>query len=305
MYINKCTKCGAEFETKNPKRVICPNCLYPDRKPILDANSDSTQEKPQMRSSYSYDGGADGPQRAYSARPRQNYQRQNNNNRLQGSYNQGGYNRSQGNYNRPQQRTNNYNRSQNDKNKYNRTNRSQQGRRPQQRRPQNTRQHKELLINKEQLAQIEALYKLMLPLPNYNAHETIGAQVGLEPRKVFFGINLIRQKMFLPKLPYPKRKLAVSPDQLSAIKNLYEPLLPLPPIGCHKIIANQLKMDEWRVHVGIGLIRKQMGLDRWNENREDAPAQIIRPRKGLSEADKVLENDERLNNNAETKEQEQ
>ena len=26
MYVNKCTKCGAEFETKNPKRVICPNC---------------------------------------------------------------------------------------------------------------------------------------------------------------------------------------------------------------------------------------------------------------------------------------
>ena len=28
MYVNKCIKCGAEFETKNPKRVICPNCLY-------------------------------------------------------------------------------------------------------------------------------------------------------------------------------------------------------------------------------------------------------------------------------------
>ena len=36
-------------------------------------------------------------------------------------------------------------------------------------------------------------------------------------------------------------------------------------------IASQLKMDEWRVHVGIGLIRKQMGLDRWNQDREDAP----------------------------------
>ena len=56
-----------------------------------------------------------------------------------------------------------------------------------------------------------------------------------------------------------------------AIKNLYEPLLPLPPIGCHKILAAQLKMDEWRVHVGIGLVRKQMGLDRWNQEREDAP----------------------------------
>jgi len=131
-----------------------------------------------------------------------------------------------------------------------------------------------LLVSKEQLEQIELLYKLMLPLPNPDAHETIGEKIGLEPRKVFFGINLIRQKLMLPKLPFPKRKLAISPDQLFAIKNLYEPLLPLPPIGCHKIIASQLKMDEWRVHVGIGLIRSQMGLERWNQEREDAPAEF-------------------------------
>ena len=80
--------------------------------------------------------------------------------------------------------------------------------------------------------------------------------------------------MMLPKLPFPKRKLAITPDQLFAIKNLYEPLLPLPPIGCHKIIAAQLKMDEWRVHVGIGLIRTQMGLQRWNQEREDAPEEF-------------------------------
>ena len=103
------------------------------------------------------------------------------------------------------------------------------------------------------------------------AHEVIGEKIGLEPKKVFFGINLIRQKMMLPKIPYPKRKLAITPDQMMAIKNLYEPLLPLPPIGCHKILAAQLKMDEWRVHVGIGLVRKQMGLERWNQEREDAP----------------------------------
>ena len=61
---------------------------------------------------------------------------------------------------------------------------------------------------------------------------------------------------------------------MMAIKALYEPLLPLPPIGCHKIIAAQLKMDEWRVHVGIKLIRAQLGLDRWNEDRADKPADI-------------------------------
>ena len=114
----------------------------------------------------------------------------------------------------------------------------------------------------------------MLPLPNPDAHEVIGEKIGLEPRKVFFGINLVRQKLMLPKLPFPKRKLAISPDQLFAIKNLYEPLLPLPPIGCHKIIAAQLKMDEWRVHVGIGLIRSQMGLQRWNQDRVDAPEEF-------------------------------
>ena len=114
----------------------------------------------------------------------------------------------------------------------------------------------------------------MLPLPNPDAHEVIGEKIGLEPRKVFFGINLVRQKMMLPKLPFPKRKLAISPEQMFAIQNLYEPLLPLPPIGCHKIIAAQLKMDEWRVHVGIGLIRAKLGLDRWNPDRPDAPEEF-------------------------------
>ncbi len=132
------------------------------------------------------------------------------------------------------------------------------------------------------MEQIELLYKAMLPLPNPDAHEVIGEKIGLEPRKVFFGINLIRQKMMLSKLPFPKRKLAISQDQIFAIRNLYEPMLPLPPIGCHKIIASQLRMDEWRVHVGIGLIRGQMGLDRWNQDREDAPDEF----KNAKKADK-------------------
>ena len=47
MYINKCTQCGAEFETKNPKRVICPNCLYPEKK-----EGDAPSEAPKSYSSY-------------------------------------------------------------------------------------------------------------------------------------------------------------------------------------------------------------------------------------------------------------
>jgi len=292
MYVNKCIKCGREFETKNPKRVICPDCLYPDKKMIISSSLDSavedkpqeakpmasysTEEQPKFYSSYSAgEGREERPQRDFN-RPN-NYNRNGNHNRPQNRDNRGGYNR-QGGFNRDN-RQGGYNR-QGGFNKgqrpqgggFNRNNRFNQ--RPGQRRPMKPRGPKQLLVSKEQLEQIELLYKLMLPLPNPDAHEVIGEKIGLEPRKVFFGINLVRQKMMLPKLPFPKRKLAISPDQLFAIKNLYEPLLPLPPIGCHKIIAAQLKMDEWRVHVGIGLIRSQMGLERWNQDRADAPAEF-------------------------------
>ena len=268
MYVNKCIKCGAEFETKNPKRVICPNCLYADK------GNESTEEKP-MQSYSSYNSySADSRPRSYD-RPQNNY-RNNNYNR---DNRDGGYQRREGGYQRDN-RDGGYNRG-----GYQQR-RPQQGgfrnnyasarpgqRRPMQRKPQ--KPARPLLISKEQLEQIEALYKTMLPLPNPDCHEVIGAHLGIEPQKVFFGINLVRQKMMLPKLPFPKRKLAITPDQMMAIKALYEPLLPLPPIGCHKIIAAQLKMDEWRVHVGIKLIRAQLGLDRWNEERADKPADYM------------------------------
>ena len=326
MYVNKCIKCGREFETKNPKRVICPDCLYPDKKMMVGATdsgetpaasstagdmprSYSTEEKPQFYSSYS-SGGDDNP-RPYN-RPQRSYNNQGgsyNRDNRQGGYNRynnqgGGYSRDnrQGGYNRYNNQGGGYSRD-NRQGGYNRDNRggynSNRAGGYQQRRPQNNRFNnnrrpnnrnsapKQLLVSREQLEQIELLYKLMLPLPNPDAHEVIGEKIGLEPRKVFFGINLVRQKMMLPKLPFPKRKLAITPDQLNAIKMLYEPLLPLPPIGCHKIIAAQLKMDEWRVHVGIGLVRAQMGMERWNQEREDAPEEF-KKQKQEQEADKSV-----------------
>ena len=246
---------------------------------------------------FSAGGNDDGQQYSRSQKPAYNRY---DNNRQQGGYNrnnrQGGYNNNRYNNNRQQgghsnygggynnnrydNRQGGYNNNRNDNRQGGYNNRFNNNRRPNNnfnkgpKRPQVRKAPKQLLVTKEQLEQIELLYKAMLPLPNPDCHETIGEKIGLEPRKVFFGINLIRKKMMLPKLPFPKRKLAISPDQLFAIKNLYEPLLPLPPIGCHKIIAAQLKMDEWRVHVGIGLIRSQMGLERWNEDRTDVPEEL-------------------------------
>lgn len=291
MYVNKCIKCGAEFETKNPKRVICPNCLYADKgeaqeeKPMQSYSSYSTEQKPRydrpqggyQRREYNNNYNRDGQQRDYN-RPQGGYQRREYNNNRGGYQQQGGY--QQGGYQqrRPDGNRDNRGGFRNNYASGGRNNGNFQRRPNPNRRPRPQKPAKPLLISKEQLEQIELLYKAMLPLPNPDAHEVIGAKLEIEPQKVFFGINLVRQKMMLPKLPFPKRKLAISPDQLIAIKSLYEPLLPLPPIGCHKIIAAQLKMDEWRVHVGIKLVRAQMGLDRWNEDRADKPANFMEPK---------------------------
>lgn len=250
MYTNKCTKCGKEFETKNPKRVICPECLYPERTTISTDGAESANAGSYPRS-YSAGVGNDSYRKPFDPnRPRQPY-----GNRPNGGGGGGFRPRPQFNNNRPGGSFNGG-----------------------QRKPFNSRgpakPARPLLIDKAQLEQIEELYKKMLPLPNPDAHEVIAQKLEMEPKKAFFGINLIRQKMMLPKVSFPKRKLAVSPDQLMAIKNLYEPLLPVPPIGCHKFLSAQLRMDEWRVHVGIGLVRKQMGLERWNPEREDAPAEF-------------------------------
>ena len=299
MYVNKCIKCGREFETKNPKRVICPECLYPDKSMMLNSDSKPATPAPQSYSAGGddnrpqeevpryYSAGGNDEQPRYSRPQRPQYDnRDRNGNR--GGYNrpQGGGNRFQNNnrggFNRPQGGGNRF--QNNNRGGFNRPqgggNRFQGNKRPMQNR---NKAPKQLLVSKDQLAQIELLYKMMMPLPNPDAHEVIAEKIGLEPRKVFFGINLVRQKMLLPKLPFPKRKLAISQDQLFAIKNLYGLLLPLPPIGCHKIIAAQLKMDEWRVHVGIGLIRAQMGLPRWNEERTDVPEALIEKTKVSNE----------------------
>ena len=323
MFTNQCSKCGEVFETKNPKRVICPNCLYPEGTVAAPRPTNPAPYQQQPRPYQPQGGGYNQPQGGgygggnpgYGGygqqqggygppRPQQGY------GQPQGGYGpprpqqQGGYGpprpqgprpqgggygpprpqgprpqgagygppRPQGNYGpprpqgggfgppRPQGRPGGFG--------------PPRGGRPGMRPGGPPRAPKKLLVTKEQLVDIERLYRQALPLPNPDIHEVIGEQINLAPSKVFFGINLVREKMKLPKLEYPKRKLAVTPEQLMAIETLYEPYLPLPPLGIHKIISKQLRMDEWRVHVAIGLIRKNRNLNRWNEDREDLPPEM-------------------------------
>ncbi len=301
MYVNNCAKCGTEFETKNPKRVICPNCLYPERPaqstPSSEGGSNSGQSQPNMPGKIPSfhappqvppppQGGGYGPPRG-GGRPPQGggYGPPRGGGRPPqgGGYGPprgggrppqgGGYGPPRGGGRPPQgggygpPRGGGYGPPQGG--------RPQGGYGPPRGRGGPPRGRggppKKLLVSREDMERIEVLYKQFLPLPNPDVHEVIGEKLDMKPSMVFFGINLIREKMRLPKLEYPKRRLALTPDQLMAIESLYEPYMPVPPIGIHKILAKQLRIDEWRVHVGIGLIRKNKNMPRWNEERDDLP----------------------------------
>ncbi len=276
MPINHCSKCGQEFETKNPKRIVCPNCLY------LDRAAAPSIAPPPRRSPEPQQGGYGPPQQQGYGPPRQGGYGPPQQQGGYGPPRQGGYGppQQQGGYGPPRQGGFGPPRrgpggGPPQRGGFQRGGPPQRGGFQRGGPPQrNNRPQRQLLVPKEVLAEIEKHYKAMLPLPNPDAHVKIAEILNLEPNKVFFGINLIRQKMKLPKLEYPKRPLAVTPDQLTAVQALYEPFLPVPPIGVHKILAKQLRMEEWRVHVAIGLIRKQMAMPRWNEEREDLPNQM-------------------------------
>lgn len=268
MHQNICSKCGKPFDTKNPKRIVCPDCLYLDRAAAPSVPPQQPQQ-PQFEGQPGgypprppQQGGYGGPPRQGGYPPRPPQQGGYGGPPRQGGYGgpprQGGFGGPprQGGFGGPRPggpRPGGFG-----------------GPRPggPPRRP-GPGGPKRLLIPPEIMAEIEKRYKLLLPLPNPDAHVVIGEELNMEAHKVFFAINVIRQKMRLPKVEFPKRPLAVTEDQLVAVKSLYEPFLPVPPIGIHKIIAKQLKMDEWRVHVAIGLVRKQQGMDRWNEDRPD------------------------------------
>ncbi|MBR1977479.1 hypothetical protein IKA15_04285 [bacterium] len=150
MYTNKCTKCGKEFETKNPKRMICPDCLYPERTTI-----DPNAPQAEFQRSYSAGVGAPPSGNSYSRKPYDPSRRN--------SYGGGNNYGSRGGFNKPQR----------------------QGgfKKPAPKRPQKA---KAPLVDKLTLEKIEEMYKKMLPLPNPDAHEVIAQALELEPKKAFF-----------------------------------------------------------------------------------------------------------------------
>ncbi len=117
----------------------------------------------------------------------------------------------------------------------------------------------------EQITQVETRY---LELSAPNEFDGIRTQIAKEfdiPKKAVKKIiKDLRDRQNIPswwELQTYKGEI----EELERIKAAYEPLLPVPPVGVHKKISEELDLKPAVVYQAIKLIRQQMNLPQYND----------------------------------------
>src|SRR5437764_5581856 len=117
----------------------------------------------------------------------------------------------------------------------------------------------------EQIAQVEARYKeLAVPAEFDGIRTQISKELGIPKTAVKKIIKDLREREEIPSW-WELQPYKGSSEELEKIKALYEPFLPLPPIGVHKQIAEQLTLKPAEVYQAIKVIRQELNLPQYND----------------------------------------
>ena len=116
----------------------------------------------------------------------------------------------------------------------------------------------------EQITQVETRY-LELAQPEFDGIRTqISQELGIPKKAVKQIVKDLRNSQHIPSW-WDSQPFNGSEEDLAKIRELYEPALPLPDIGVHKKIAEQLSLKPVDVYQGIKAIRAQMNLPQYND----------------------------------------
>jgi transposase-like protein len=119
-------------------------------------------------------------------------------------------------------------------------------------------------LTAEQREQVERRYlELAQPTEFDGIRTQIAAELHLPRLLVRKSIFELRQRMGLPSW-WELQGFPGTPTDLERIRAAYQPLLPVPPIGVHKQLAEQLGLEPHAVYKGIRQVRAQMGLPQFN-----------------------------------------
>ena len=117
----------------------------------------------------------------------------------------------------------------------------------------------------EQVAQVEARYlELAVPAEFDGIRTQISTELDIPKKAVKQIVKELRDRQDIPSW-WDLQTYKGDSEELAKIKAVYEPHLPLPEIGIHKKIAEELSLQPGSVYQAIKLIRQEMGLPQYND----------------------------------------
>lgn len=130
----------------------------------------------------------------------------------------------------------------------------------------------------EQIAAIEARY-LELAQPEFDGiRSQIAAELSIPKAAVKRIIAALRSREHVPSW-WELQTYTGTPEEMARIRTAYLPLLPVPPVGIHRLLAKELEMPSAKVYLGIRAIRDELHLPPFNppESHPDQPAEAAPP----------------------------
>ncbi len=117
----------------------------------------------------------------------------------------------------------------------------------------------------EQVAQVEARYlELAVPAEFDGIRTQIATELSIPKKAVKKIVKELRDRDHIPSW-WETQTYKGDSEELAKIKAAYEPFLPIPPVGVHKKIADELELKAGIVYQAIKAIRLEMNLPQFND----------------------------------------
>ncbi len=117
----------------------------------------------------------------------------------------------------------------------------------------------------EQITQVETRYiELATPIEFDGIRTQIAHELEIPKTAVKKIIKELRDRQNIPSW-WEAQTYKGNEEELAKIKTAYEPYLPLPNVGVHKTIADELSLKPGDVYQAIKKIRTDMGLPQYND----------------------------------------
>jgi hypothetical protein len=151
--------------------------------------------------------------------------------------------------------------------------------------------------NAEQTQQIEERYiALAQPAEFDGIRSQIATELNMPKSAVKKVIKELRERQHIPSW-WEIQTYKGSNEEFEHIKTAYQPYLPVPPVGVHKLIADKLNLKSGDTYQAIKAIRIELNLPQYNDPQLHAGE--LRPQQ-IEEAEKL--NSERAAMQSQTKE---